>query len=288
VAAPLLYVPNNITSILYADLAALGIPRLTEEGKLDFHALRTTFINLVMRSGADAKTAQALARHANIKMTMDVYARVVPQALRDAADKVWGVIRGNSTEEAGAMYGQDSVTHCPESDNEIADNRDEIFDSNLRPPFVSRETLAAGFGRALAVKMNQGELALTAGLFGWPENPEGTMRSLLDAYPNVLHLVVTRAGEGAWWRTGDCLISLAPEDHVEVVDSVGAGDSVSARMILGLLAGEREADILRHALAIASFVCGRPGAMPVLPSGLKGMSGTRRAGIEGIGGSSRN
>ena len=135
--------------------------------------------------------------------------------------------------------------------------------------------------------MNQDELALTASLFGWPENPEGAMGILLDAYPNVLHLVVTRAEEGAWWRTRDRLISLAPEDHVEVVDSIGAGDSVSARMILGLLAGERETDILRHALAIASFVCGRPGAMPFLPSGLTGMSDMRQAGIEGNGKGSR-
>jgi len=73
--AKLLTVPTHAARTLKLDLAAAGIPEATFHGKLDFHALRTTFVNLVLHSGADAREAQALARHADPRMTMNTYGR---------------------------------------------------------------------------------------------------------------------------------------------------------------------------------------------------------------------
>lgn len=57
-------------------MAAAGIEKHTANGKLDFHACRVAYINLVLDSGVSLKEAQSLARHATLEMTMNVYGRV--------------------------------------------------------------------------------------------------------------------------------------------------------------------------------------------------------------------
>src|SRR5262245_42633832 len=43
---------------------------------IDFHALRMTFITNLTRSGVSPKTAQTLARHSDINLTMGVYTKL--------------------------------------------------------------------------------------------------------------------------------------------------------------------------------------------------------------------
>ena len=60
--------------MMKADLEAAGIPYVDAHGLYaDFHALRHTFITNMMKSGVNPKTAQALARHSTIDLTMNVY-----------------------------------------------------------------------------------------------------------------------------------------------------------------------------------------------------------------------
>ncbi len=57
-----------------ADLAAAGIPYRDEQGRqFDFHALRHQFISMLAAAGVHPKTAQELARHSTITLTMDHY-----------------------------------------------------------------------------------------------------------------------------------------------------------------------------------------------------------------------
>jgi fructokinase len=53
------------------------------------------------------------------------------------------------------------------------------------------------------------------------------------------------------------------------VDTVGAGDAFAAALVAGMLAGFDLDRINDHANRVASFVCSRPGATPVLPSDLR-------------------
>jgi fructokinase len=52
---------------------------------------------------------------------------------------------------------------------------------------------------------------------------------------------------------------------VEVADTVGAGDSYTAAVIAGLLAGEELPAIAKKAAAVSAFVCTQPGATPEVP-----------------------
>ncbi len=60
--------------MLKHDLKAANIPYVDKHGLYaDFHALRHTFITNMVKSGVNPKTAQSLARHSTIDLTMNVY-----------------------------------------------------------------------------------------------------------------------------------------------------------------------------------------------------------------------
>jgi integrase len=73
---PLLYVSSHPARGLDLDLKAAGISKVTEEGKLDFHALRTAFITLAIESGANIKEVQTLARHSTAEITFGKLIRI--------------------------------------------------------------------------------------------------------------------------------------------------------------------------------------------------------------------
>jgi len=85
---PLLYVPSHPARELDKDLAAAGIEKKTREGKVDFHAIRKAYINLVIESGVTVKEAQVLARHATPQLTMNVYGHAREERLAEAVERV--------------------------------------------------------------------------------------------------------------------------------------------------------------------------------------------------------
>jgi hypothetical protein len=75
--------------MLRRDLKAAGIAPKDASGRVvDFHGQRTTFITGLSRSGVAPAVAQKLARHSDIKLTMDVYTRLEMSELGDAVSKL--------------------------------------------------------------------------------------------------------------------------------------------------------------------------------------------------------
>src|SRR5262249_5661901 len=65
---------TDAAEMLRIDLVAAGIPYRDEDGRVaDFHSLRHAYITLLERSGVSPKLAQELARHSDIRLTMNVY-----------------------------------------------------------------------------------------------------------------------------------------------------------------------------------------------------------------------
>ncbi len=91
-ANPLLYVPANSANMLRRDLDAAGIPPMTGKGKLDFHALRTAYINFVLDVAPDIKTAQELARHETAHLTLNVYGRAKKDRCRAVVESVGSLV----------------------------------------------------------------------------------------------------------------------------------------------------------------------------------------------------
>lgn len=73
-----LKVPARAYLMVKEDLEAVGIPYKDARGRYaDFHSLRHTFVTNLAKSGVHPKTAQALARHSDINLTMSVYTHTV-------------------------------------------------------------------------------------------------------------------------------------------------------------------------------------------------------------------
>jgi fructokinase len=83
-----------------------------------------------------------------------------------------------------------------------------------------------------------------------------------------LKLIALTKGE-----SGSSLYTPAEKSHfrapkVKVVDTVGAGDSFTAALIVGLLNELEINQIHRLASEISAFVCTKKGATPVIPKAL--------------------
>lgn len=88
---PLLYVPQHTAIHIRRDLAAAGIAEVTHEGCVDFHALRTTYVTLLIDTGASVKEAMTAARHSTPSLTMNVYARTREKRLPEIAEQIGSV-----------------------------------------------------------------------------------------------------------------------------------------------------------------------------------------------------
>lgn len=143
-----------------------------------------------------------------------------------------------------------------------------VFDVNLREPYVFRNVLEGGFRLATVIKMNGEELGVISGMFGLPDNPDAAMAGFFEMWPNVRHVVVTRAEDGVAWHDGGSLVSAKAAFTGEIADTVGAGDSITAMIMHGLVNRLDAPRIARLAVDIASYVCTQRGGMPAFPEEL--------------------
>lgn len=69
------HLPRKRTALmLRLDLERCGIAYATADGVVDLHGLRHSYITALARSGVAVKTLQTLARHADPRLTINVYA----------------------------------------------------------------------------------------------------------------------------------------------------------------------------------------------------------------------
>ncbi|MDR0805407.1 MAG: 1-phosphofructokinase [Enterobacteriaceae bacterium] len=120
-----------------------------------------------------------------------------------------------------------------------------VFDS-------SREALVAGLRASpWLVKPNRRELEI------WAHRPLPTLSDVVNAAhelreQGIAHVVVSLGAEGALW-VNNSGAWLAQPPSCEIVSTVGAGDSMVAGLIYGLLMRESSEHTLRLATAVAAL-----------------------------------
>jgi len=151
-----------------------------------------------------------------------------------------------------------------------------IFDINLRQRFWSREVIVESLALANVLKLNDEELPILMDLLGWPcEDDQGLMARLAQRF-DLRAVALTRGARGSLLWTADRSWNW-PGSDLKVADTVGAGDSYTTALALGLLSGKSPEDILRIAHRVADFVCTQPGATPPMPADFAAeFVGTRR------------
>ena len=125
-------------------------------------------------------------------------------------------------------------------------------------PFVPETAALAGDADILIA--NETEFALLVGEFG--DRLETAMLERAAACGQIV--VVTLGAAGVRIAADGAVLSI-PSLPVEVVDTVGAGDTFCGYLAAGLAAGDTIERAATRAAAAASLACTRPGAQPSIP-----------------------
>lgn len=139
-----------------------------------------------------------------------------------------------------------------------------VFDVNLRQGFYNKEILCNSMKRCNVLKINDEELVTVSRMFGYPGiDLQDKCWILLGKY-NLKMLILTCGINGSYVFTPGN-VSFQPTPHVEVADTVGAGDSFTAAFIASIVKGKSIAEAHRTAVDVSAFVCTQNGAMSILP-----------------------
>ena len=138
-------------------------------------------------------------------------------------------------------------------------NPENVFiDVNLRPPWWNKDQVLDLLSHAHWVKLNGDELQQ---LFEVDKVDSERLAAFIKAY-NLKGAILTHGGQGAELLTDDGQHhSVTPDEQVNIVDTVGAGDAFSAIVILGLMNNWPLADIVERAQAFASAIVQQRGAI---------------------------
>ena len=146
-----------------------------------------------------------------------------------------------------------------------------ILDVNLRSPFFSREVIETSLELANVVKLNETELPVVAEMLDLSGDERRQISSLADRF-DLRCVAYTRGARGSLlWSAGEWSEMMAP--IIQVADTIGAGDSFTAAMVLGLLARWPLEQIHTVAAELAAFVCTQTGGTPALPAAFRSQFG---------------
>ena len=131
-----------------------------------------------------------------------------------------------------------------------------IFDINLRQHYHSPATIHTSLALAHVFKLNEEEL---------PEVTPNGLETLFEKYPWLRVIALTRGAHGSSLFT-----RFRRSDHPGypladgvTPDTVGAGDSFTAALAIGLLRFDDLDALHDSASKLAAFVCSQPGGTPL-------------------------
>jgi fructokinase len=136
----------------------------------------------------------------------------------------------------------------------------KVLDLNLRPPFDAPEVIKWSLEAADVLKLSDEELVHLQSLLGLPARADEALEALASRYA-LKAACVTRGARGALlWQEGE--VFEHGGYHVEVQDTVGAGDAFLAAFLVGLLQDVKGEPLLRYANHLGAYVASRLGGTP--------------------------
>lgn len=144
--------------------------------------------------------------------------------------------------------------------NLVPGNALKIFDINLRQNFYDKQLIDESLRISNILKINDDELLIVSKLFGWEGDEEYLCRNLLNNYE--LKLVAYTCGTKGSYLYSKDEKSFLKTPVVKVKDTIGAGDSFTAALMVSLLNGDKLSNCHALAVDISAFVCENDGAMP--------------------------
>jgi fructokinase len=139
----------------------------------------------------------------------------------------------------------------------------KIFDINLRAPHYTIAVLKTLMKEADFIKFNDDEIFEIAKELNSKTNSLGETIQFIAKETNTKSICVTKGGEGAVLYYNDKFYYNAGY-KIEVVDTVGAGDSFLASLTDKLLKSALPQDAIDFASAVGAIVASKAGANPII------------------------
>lgn len=136
----------------------------------------------------------------------------------------------------------------------------KVFDINLRQHYYCQDVIEASLRMSDILKINDEEIRIVADLLSLDGDDEQVCRKLIDTYSLRL-VILTKGAQGSVVVTSDEVFS-QPAGKVQVIDTVGAGDSFTAAFVHAYLQGLPITQAQKLANDTAAIVCSHKGAMP--------------------------
>lgn len=136
-----------------------------------------------------------------------------------------------------------------------------MFDVNLRYPHYTKPLLDMLLAKADAIKLNMHELAIISEWLGNVSGSESTAVGLLQDLYGLQEIIVTKGAAGASYYTPSSRHEFDGVP-VEVMDTVGSGDSFLAAFLAQRLQGESIENALELASFLGAYIATKAGACP--------------------------
>ena len=138
----------------------------------------------------------------------------------------------------------------------------KVYDINLRQKYYNADLISKSLFCSNVFKINDDEIELFKHLFIMDGNEVELSQKIMKTY-SIEYLALTKGDKGSYlfWKDE---ISFMPTPVVDVEDTIGAGDSFTSALVIGILNKWSLNEIHRKAVEISAFVCTQKGATPVL------------------------
>jgi fructokinase len=135
-----------------------------------------------------------------------------------------------------------------------------VFDVNLRAPHYTKENINQLLSKADFAKLNENEIVVLGEWFTSFKKEEDIVKALMEQFA-LTEILITKGAEGGTYYDSSQSINYSA-DKVEVIDTVGSGDSFLAAFLSKKLGGEAITDCLDFAAKVAGFITSQKGACP--------------------------
>lgn len=139
----------------------------------------------------------------------------------------------------------------------------KIFDINLRPPYYTMEVLKVLMSQADFIKFNDDEIFEIADELNSNQKSLEQTILFMAKETNTKAICVTKGRHGAILYYNE-IFYYNSGYKIQVVDTVGAGDSFLASIVNQLLKGIHPQESLNFACAVGALVASSEGANPLL------------------------
>lgn len=136
----------------------------------------------------------------------------------------------------------------------------KVFDINLRQKYYDEKIISDSLRLADILKINDEELEIVSRMLCLTGTSEERCRAISREF-NLKFVILTMGGDGSKVILED-IVHLSTPGKINIVDTVGAGDSFTAAFMLAYLRGESIEKAHTLATEVSSYVCTKAGAMP--------------------------